>query len=69
MGTRFDVITSLFHCSVIMHCFQNWFQVKAHFFCYVQIQFAVEFALLDEHKDFAFLIWDIFCAFNSQSGD
>ena len=28
---------------------------------YVQIKTGIEFALVCEHKDLAFLLWDIFC--------
>ena len=36
---------------------------------YVQIKTCIEFALVCEHKDLAFLFWDIFCGACSQWGE
>ena len=55
------------HSCVSLFCYNALFSKlgfrfrHAHFFIYVQIKTGIEFALVCEHKDIAFLIWDIFC--------
>ena len=66
-GYKFDAI-AVFHCSVIMHCFQKLVSDIGTFFIYVQIKTGIEFALVCEHKDIAFLFWDIFCGACGQWG-
>ena len=52
---------AVFHCSVIMHCFQKLVSDLGTFLHICANKIAIEFALVYEHKDLAFLIWDIFC--------
>ena len=68
LWAKFGVIT-VFHCSVIMHCFQKLVSDLGTFFQLCTNKIPIEFALQDEHKHIAFLIWDIFCGVYSQWGD
>ena len=53
-----------------MHCFQKLVSDLGTFLqLYVQIKTGIEFALVCEHKDIAFLFWDIFCGACSQWGE
>ena len=53
----------VFHCSVIMHCFKK-LNSDLGTFLHLKLcvnKIAIEFALVYEHKELEFLIWDIFC--------
>ena len=41
----------MFHCSVIMHCFQKFVSDLGIFFQLCTNKIPIEFALRDEHKD------------------
>ena len=60
---------TVFHCSVIMHCCQKLVSDLGTFFQLCTNKIPIEFALQDEHKHIAFLIWDIFCGVYIQWGD
>ena len=60
LWAKFGVIT-VFHCSVITHWFQKFVSDLGTFFQLCTNKIPIEFALGDEHKRLAFLIWDIFC--------
>ena len=47
---KFGVIT-VFHCSVIMHCFQKFVSDLGTFFQLCTNKIPIQFALRDEHKD------------------
>ena len=57
MWAKFGVIT-VFHCSVIMHCCQKLVSDLGTYFQLCTNKIPIEFALQDEHKHIAFLIWD-----------
>ena len=50
LWAKFGVIT-VFHCSVIMHCFQKFVSDLGTFFQLCTNKIPIEFALRDEHKD------------------
>ena len=58
----------MFHCSVIMHCFQKLVSDTFLHLC-IEIKTGIEFALVWEHKDLAFLFSDIFYRACSQWGE
>ena len=64
-GYEFGAI-AVFHYSVIMHCFPNLVSDLGTFLHLCVNKIAIEFALGYEHKDIAFLFWDIFCRACSQ---
>ena len=45
------VYITVFHCSVIMHCFQKFVSDLGTFFQLCTNKIPIEFALRDEHKD------------------
>ena len=57
-GYEFGAI-GVFHCSVIMHCFQKFDSDLGTFLHLCVNKIAIEFALVYEHKELEFLIWDI----------
>ena len=50
LWAKFGVIT-VFHCSVIMHCFQKLVSDLGTFLQLCTNKIPMEFALRDEHKD------------------
>ena len=52
-----------------MHCCQKLVSDLGTFIQLCTNKIPIEFALQDEHKHIAFLIWDIFCGVYSQWGD
>ena len=59
-GYEFGAI-GVFHCSVIMHCFQKFDSDLGTFLHLCVNNIPIEFALVYEHKELEFLSWDIFC--------
>ena len=56
-GYKFGAI-AVFHCPVIMRCFPKLGSDLGTFLHLCANKIAIEFALVYEHKDLAFLIWD-----------
>ena len=61
------------HNCVSLFCYNALFsKIGFRFSTFFQLctnKIPIEFALQDEHKHIAFLIWDIFCGVYSQWGD
>ena len=59
-GCEFGAI-GVFHCSVIMHCFQKLVSDLGLFLHLCVNKTPIQFALVCEHKELEFLSWVIFC--------
>ena len=55
------IAIGVFRCSTIMHCFQKLVSDLGTFLHQCVNEIDIEFALVYEHNELKFLIWDIFC--------